>query len=161
MVGRLQQLLQDLHGRLRKLRIPIDFAGGYPENFSTNNPWYANYGYTDAYSISWSIVQNNRGFFLEDTNPGGYIINSFYGVKTASMSGVKGDIVYYSWDGDRTFATDSHESLITVTSGKATSSSNVGALVDAHTNPRYHEYWTLYVWNANWPYTYYEVLHFR
>lgn len=136
------------------------FSGGYPMNFSTNNPWWYQYD-PASNSLSWSIVSYNRGFFLNDTNPGGYIVNSFYGVKTHSISGVRGDIVYYDFRGDRYFDTDPHESLIAVTNGWATSTNDYGALVDAHTNARHHEYWTLWYFNSRWPYTYIEVLHFR
>ena len=50
----------------------------------------------------------NRGFFLNDTHPGGYIVNAYYGKSTAATSGVAGDIVYSDWRGDRYFDTDPH-----------------------------------------------------
>jgi hypothetical protein len=134
------------------------FQGGYPMNYSTNNPWW--YNISHAHSDSWSIVANNRGFFLGDTHPGGVIVDTFYGIKTA-IHGVQGDIVYYDWRGDPNFATDPHESIVVVTSGRATSTSDVGALIDAHSNARHKEYWTLYNWNSRWGSTYYQVLHFR
>lgn len=134
------------------------WSGGYPMDYSANNPWYAYYNAGWHTSLSWSIVQNNRGFYLTDL-PGGYVVNSFYVVKTASISGVQGDIIYYAWYGDTSLATNSYEAIITVTNGRATSTADTGALVDAHTNPRYHEYWTLYYWNTDWWRTYYEVVH--
>lgn len=135
------------------------FAGGYPMNFSTNNPWWYQYDPPEN-SQSWSLVAYNLGFFLEDTHPGGAIVNSFYGVDKHAISGVKGDIIYYDWRGDRNFDTDPHESIIVVTSGVATSSPpDTGALVDAHNAARHKEYWTLYDFNARWPYSYIEVLH--
>lgn len=137
------------------------FAGGVPMNYSQANPWYAEYGAGHAYSQSWRLVSYNRGFFLNDTHPGGYIVNAYYGKPTAATSGVAGDIVYYGWRGDRYFDTDPHESIIVVTNGWATSYSDYGALVDAHTTARHKEYWTLYRFNARWPSTYIEVLHFR
>jgi len=134
------------------------YAGGYQMVTSGSNPWYGNYGYKNTYSQSWRLVQYNRGFFLNDS-PGGYVINTYYGVKKPSTSGVRGDIVYYAWYGDTTLASNSHEAIISVTSGTAHSTSDTGALVDAHNNNRYHEYWTLYKWNVNWPRTYYQVVH--
>lgn len=137
----------------------VMFAGGYPMNTSTNNPWYANYGYQNAYSQSWRFVQYNRGFFLTD---GGSVKKAYYGVKTAYPSGISlADIVYYSWFGDRTFASDAHEAVVTVLNGKATSSPETGILVNAHSNNRYREFWTLYKFNAYWPTTYIEIVHTR
>ena len=137
------------------------FQGGVPMSYSQSNPWYAEYGAAHAYSQSWRLVAYNRGFFLNDTHAGGHIVNTFYGVSTHSIGGVKGDIVYYDWHGDRYFDTDPHEAIIVVTNGWATHYSDYGALIDAHTNPRHKEYWSLYRYNARWPYTYIEVLHFN
>jgi len=72
-----------------------------------------------------------------------------------------GDIVSHDWRGDRNFETDPHGSIIVVTNGWATSSSDDGALVDAHTAARHKEYWTLYRFNPRWSSAYIEVLHFR
>lgn len=137
----------------------VMFAGGYPMNTSVNNPWYANYGPGMAYSQSWRLAQYNRGFFLTD---GGTVERAYYGVKTAYPTGISlGDIVYYAWQNDHTFATNAHESVVTVLNGKATSTPETGILVNAHSNNRYHEFWTLYQWNTHWPTTYYEIVHTR
>ena len=135
------------------------FAGGYPMNYSTHNPWYGNYGYTKQYSSSWGLVAYQNGFFLNDS-PGGYIEYEYTGVKTASPVISVGDIVYYDWYGSSSFAPpDGHVAIITVKSGRATSTSDVGALVDAHNADRYHEYWTLWYFNSNWWRTFYEIVH--
>ncbi len=137
------------------------FAGGVPMDYSQSNPWYAEYGAGHAYSQSWRLVSYNRGFILNDTHSGGDIVNTYDGKMTAATSGVAGDIVYYDWRGDRNFETDPHESIIVVTNGWATSYSDYGALVDAHTAARHKEYWTLYRFNPRWSSTYIEVLHVR
>lgn len=137
--------------------------GGYSMHYpadSGQNPWYY---YHDGYwgwtnSLSWSVVQYNRGFFNTDA-PGGWLVTTAYGKKTAASSGIAGDAIYYAWRNDHTFATNSHAALVTVTSGAATTGGSVGNLVDAHTNFRYHEYWTLYNFNTLWPSTYIEVWH--
>lgn len=136
------------------------FAGGYPMNSSTNNPWYANYGYANLYSQSWRLVQYNFGFFVGD---GGSVVKTYYGIKTASPAGVSsGDIVYYDWVNDHTYATEGHEALVTSTSGSATTTGETGVIVvNAHTSDRYHEYWTLYKWNTRWANTYYQIVHQR
>ncbi|HSW43097.1 MAG TPA: amidase domain-containing protein [Patescibacteria group bacterium] len=139
----------------------VMFAGGYLMNTSVNNPWYANYGPGYAYSQSWRLVQYNRGFFLTD---GGSVIRAYYGVKTACPTGVSlGDIVYYAWYGDRTFATNAHQSqsVVTVLNGKATSTPETGVLVNAHSNDRYREFWTLHLSNPNWQFTYHEIIRTR
>lgn len=133
------------------------WAGGYDFDYSAGNPWYGYYQYGLWHATSsWSFVQYNRGFHVTKGDP---IVTDITGVKTASTNGVKGDIVYYSWFGDRTFATDSHDSVAVVTYGQATSTTDWGLLVDAHNNPRHKEYWTLYKWNAYWPSTIYQVVH--
>jgi hypothetical protein len=75
------------------------FAGGYPMNSSTNNPWYANCGYENAYNKSWRLVQ------------------------------------YAPPEG--------HAALVVSISGTATTTGETSSIiVNAHTNDRYHEYWT-------------------
>jgi len=133
------------------------WVGGYDFDYSGGNPWYGYYLYGGWYSsTSWSFVQNNRGFHITKGDP---VVTDITGVKTAPTNGVKGDIVYYSWFGDRTFATDSHASFAVVSYGVATSTPDSGLLVDSHTNPRHKEYWTLYKWNAYWATTIYQVVH--
>jgi len=137
----------------------VQFAGGYPINTSANNPWYANYGPGLAYSQSWRLVQYNRGFFLTD---GGSVIRTYHGVKTAYPTGVAlGDIVYYAWQNDHTFASNSHGSVVTVLNGRATSSAYTGVLINAHSNDRYHEFFTLPGMNLYWQTTYIEIVHTR
>ena len=134
------------------------YSGGMPMSYAPNNPWYAYRDYVGwHWSQSWTTVQYNHGYFPLAGH--GTVVNTYLGVKTAPTIGVQGDLVYYAWNNDQTFSHDSHEAIITVTSGRATSTSDVGALVDAHSNPRFHEYWTLYQWNINWPTTYYQVMH--
>jgi hypothetical protein len=133
------------------------WAGGYDFDYSSSNPWYAYKQFGGWHiSASWSFVKNNRGFHITKGDP---IVTDLTGVKTASTNGVEGDVVYYSWFGDRTFSSDVHESIAVVTAGWATSTSNYGLLVDAHTNPRHKEYWTLYKWNIYWDRTIYQVVH--
>lgn len=135
------------------------FAGGYPMHTSGNNPWYGNYGYLHEYSQSWRLVQYNRGFFLTDI-PGGWVNYVYYGIKWAYPTTVYlGDIIYYAWQNDRTFATNSHEAIVTALNSRATSTADTGVLVNAHTTDHYREFWTLYPWNADWWRTYYEILH--
>jgi hypothetical protein len=74
-----------------------------------------------------------------------------------------GDIVYYDWVNDHTYAPpEGHEALVVSISGTATTTGETSSIiVNAHTNDRYHEYWTLYKWNTRWPNTYYQIVHQR
>ncbi|MES2209691.1 MAG: amidase domain-containing protein [Chloroflexota bacterium] len=133
------------------------WAGGYDFDYGSGNPWYADQSYGAWYtSASWSFVKNNRGFHITKGDP---IVTSVTGVKTASTTGVKGDIVYYSWFGDATFSSDSHATFAVVTAGWATSSPDYGLLIDGHTNARHKEYWTLYKFNIYWDRTIVQVVH--
>jgi hypothetical protein len=134
------------------------WAGGYNFNYSSGNPWYAYQKYGGwYYSQSWSFVHRNRGFTTTSGDP---IVTNITGKKTSPTNGVKGDIVYYSWFGDREFDDgNAHATFAVVTSARATSTPDVGLLVDGHSNRRHKEYWTLYKWNVYWPSTIIQVVH--
>ena len=125
-------------------------AGGYSMHYKgSSNPWYY---YFDGFwgwsnSSSWSVVSDYRTFLRRDI-PGGWVVSNEYGRQTASSQGVAGDVVFYAWYNDRTFNTNSHASIVVATAGSATHGGAYGNLVDAHTNSRYREYWTLYYYNS-------------
>ncbi len=58
---------------------------------------------------------------------------------------VKGDVPFYDWDKGQGI---SHSPMMV---GSGTDSANfTGDWIDQHSNPMYHEYWTLEETNAYW-----------
>ena len=68
----------------------------------------------------------------------------------------QGDIVLYDFNNDGIY---DHESIVVASDGTNPDGSTNWDLVDAHTNNRYHAYWTLAQYNANWATTRLVVLH--
>ena len=67
----------------------------------------------------------------------------------------QGDIVLYDFNNDGVY---DHEAIVTASDGTINGTTNWD-LVDAHTNNRYHVYWTLAQYNTSWATTRTVVLH--
>ena len=107
-----------------------------------------------SWSTTWINAQSNS-LFLGQNLAGATQIGTWTGLKptdTPTLTASQGDVVLYDWNNDGVY---DHESIITA-------SDNGGAqwdLVDAHTNNRYHAYWTLAQYNTNWSTTHIVVIH--
>jgi putative amidase-like protein len=64
--------------------------------------------------------------------------------------------VLYDWNNDGVY---DHEAILTASDATNPDGTTNWDLVDAHTNNRYHAYWTLAQYNASWPTTRIVVLH--
>ena len=140
------------------------YAGGIAMRpsppYSGNAAWYMlqSKGHHWSYALPWINAQNQSIFALQYL-PGVTTVASSYGVapgQTVADNASQGDIVLYDWNNDGVY---DHEAIITGSDGANPDGSTNWDLVDAHTNNRYHAYWTLAQYNANWPTTRIVVLH--
>jgi Putative amidase domain len=109
-----------------------------------------------SYSLSWINVQSQRAFLQ---SLGATEVASYYGVAPGALvasNAAQGDVVLYDWDDDGVY---DHESIVVASDGTNPDGTPNWDLVDAHTNNRYHAYWTLAQYNANWATTHIVVLH--
>ena len=107
-------------------------------------------------SLSWINVQSQRAFLQ---SLGATEAASYYGVAPGALvasNAAQGDVVLYDWDNDGVY---DHESIIVASDGTNLDGTANWDLVDAHTNNRYHAYWTLTQYNASWATTHIVVLH--
>jgi hypothetical protein len=107
-------------------------------------------------SLSWINVQSQRAFLQ---SLGATEVASYYGVAPGSLvpsNAAQGDVVLYDWDDDGVY---DHESIVVASDGSNPDATPNWDLVDAHTNNRYHAYWTLAQYNASWATTQIVVLH--
>lgn len=105
-----------------------------------------------SYAASWVNAQDNSNFLM--SLPGVVVVASVYGAapgQTVADNAVQGDVVLYDFTNSGVF---NHEAIVT-----AADASGAWDLVDAHTNNRYHAYWTLAQYNASWQTTRIVVLH--
>jgi hypothetical protein len=129
-------------------------AGGIgfrlPPAYSGDAAWYiTKTNRTWSYSVPW-VNANGNDIFLQNTLPGVTLVASYYGVapgQTVASNAEEGDVVLYDWNNDGTF---DHEAIVATADGQ---------YVDAHTNNRYHAYWTLAQYNSSWATTRIVVLH--
>ncbi|MFH5187162.1 amidase domain-containing protein [Paenibacillus sp. TAB 01] len=107
------------------------FAGGAPMNYTGKRAsgwWYkGRFNGQEHWSFSWAVAQALQWFL------------------TASRTGLRaeevqsadqlelGDVISYDWDGDGRFQ---HSTIVTAKDG------NGMPLVDAHTTPSHHRYWS-------------------
>jgi hypothetical protein len=108
-------------------------------------------------SLSWINVQSHRSFLL--SLPGVTQAASYYGVapgQVVASNAAQGDVVLYDWEDDGVY---DHESIVVASGGSNPDGAPNWDLVDAHTNNRYHAYWTLAQYNASWATTQIVVLH--
>jgi hypothetical protein len=111
-----------------------------------------------SYALSWINAQDQSIFALQYL-PGVTEVASYYGLapgKTAADNAGQGDIVLYDWNDDGVY---DHEAIIAASDGANPDGTANWDLVDAHTNNRYHAYWTLAQYNASWATTRIVVLH--
>ena len=104
-----------------------------------------------SYSPTWINAQDNSAFLLQ--LPGVTQVASVYGAAPGQLvadGASQGDVVLYDFNNDGVF---DHEAIIVASDGAGWD------LVDAHTNNRYHAYWTLAQFNASWATTRIVVLH--
>lgn len=139
------------------------YAGGIAmrtaPTYSGNAAWYmvkARHGW--SYALPWVNAQDNSIFSLQHL-PGVTQVASYYGVapgQTVADHASQGDIVLYDWNNDGVF---DHEAIVTASDGTNADGTTNWDLVDAHTNNRYHVYWTLAQYNTSWATTHIVVLH--
>jgi hypothetical protein len=111
-----------------------------------------------SYAASWVNAQHQSIFMLQYL-PGVTQVASYYGLApgaTAADHAEQGDVVLYDWNNDGVY---DHEAIVTASDGANPDGTTNWDLVDAHTNNRYHAYWTLAQYNASWATTRIVVLH--
>jgi hypothetical protein len=127
-------------------------AGGFPQMYSGGSSthydtWWVSG--TSSNSNSWSVAPILMNF-LWVHNPGG-IYTAFWtpGVGSGKASGTKpGGLIFYDWGWLGGNEGVSHASIVVAT-GTDPGSGWTGDLVDSHTSPRYHAYWTLEPYNPD------------
>jgi hypothetical protein len=129
-------------------------------SYSGNAAWYMlpNSRHRWTYSLPWINVQDQSIFALQYL-PGVTQVASYSGVapgQTVADHASQGDIVLYDWNSDGVY---DHEAIVVATDGASPDGTANWDLVDAHTNNRYHAYWTLAQYNGSWATTRIVVLH--
>jgi putative amidase-like protein len=130
------------------------FAGGIAQRpagtYSGTAAWYMTQTRKSwSYSTTWINAQSNSVFLLQHL-PGVTTVANVMApspTETPPSNAIQGDVVFYDWNNDGTF---DHESIITTADGQ---------YVDAHTNNRFHAFWTLAPYNSDWMTTHIVVLH--
>ena len=139
------------------------YAGGIAMRPSPPNTgaaaWYMlqSKGRRWSYSLSWINVQAQSSFLTSVL--GATEVASYDGVapgEIVASNAAQGDVVLYDWDNDGVY---DHDSIIVASDSANPDGSPIWDLVDAHTNDRYHGYWTLAQYNASWATTHILVLH--
>ena len=128
--------------------------------YSGDAAWYMlpKSGHRWTYSLPWINAQHQSVFALRYL-PGVTQLASYYGVapgQSVADHASQGDIVLYDWNNDDTY---DHGSIVVASDGANPDGTANWDLVDAHTNNRYHAYWTLAQYNASWATTRIVVLH--
>jgi hypothetical protein len=140
------------------------YAGGIAMRtsppYSGNAAWYMlqNRHHRWSWAAPWVNAQDQSVFDLQHL-PGVTQVASYYGVapgQTVPDNAGQGDIVLYDFNNDGIY---DHEAIVVASDGVNPDGSTNWDLVDAHTNNRYHAYWTLAQYNANWATTRIVVLH--
>jgi hypothetical protein len=111
-----------------------------------------------SYALPWVNAQDQSIFALQHLL-GVSQVASYYGLApgtTAADNAGQGDIVLYDWNNDGIY---DHEAIITASDRANPDGTANWDLVDAHTNNRFHAYWTLAQFNASWATTRIVVLH--
>jgi hypothetical protein len=112
-----------------------------------NNDQFWFYFAGGIHSRTWTVSANLMDF-LGISNYG-YDVNITNGYGTGVDSAQVGDVLFYAWQG----TTPAHASIQVVENGTDPTYGYVGSLVDQHTNPRYHEIWSLLPTNSYAPST--------
>lgn len=129
------------------------YAGGLAMRpappYSGTAAWYMTGGPTTWNpSTTWINAQDNSTF-LGSSLPAAKVA-SYSGVAPGALVASKasqGDVVSYDWDNDGGV---DHQAIVVTADGQ---------YVDAHTNNRYHAYWTLAQYNPQWQTTVMTVYH--
>lgn len=138
------------------------YAGGIAMRpsppYAGEDAWYMlqSKGRRWSNSLSWINVQSHHLFLL---SLGATQVASYSGVAPGALvasNAAQGDVVVYDWNGDGVY---DHESIVVASDGTNPDGTPNWDLVDAHTNNRYHAYWTLAQYNASWVTTKIVVLH--
>jgi cell wall-associated NlpC family hydrolase len=101
-----------------------------------------------SYSTTWVNAQDNSTFLSH--LPGVTMVASVTGAtpgQVVASNASQGDVVFYDWNNDGIY---DHEAIVVTADGQR---------VDAHTNNRYHEYWTLAQFNGQYKTTRITVFH--
>jgi hypothetical protein len=133
------------------------YAGGITmrlsPQYSGNAAWYmVKVKRHWTYAAPWVNAQDNSIFALQHL-PGVTQVASYYGIAPGQVvadNAAQGDLVLYDFNNDGVY---DHEAIVVASDGTSWD------LVDAHTNNRYHAYWTLAKYNASWATTRIVVLH--
>jgi Putative amidase domain len=140
------------------------YAGGLAMRtsppYSGNAAWYMlqTKGHRWSYALPWINAQDQSIFALQYL-PGVTQVASYYGPapgQSVADNASQGDIVLYDWNNDGVY---DHEAIVVASDGINPDGSTNWDLVDAHTNNRYHAYWTLAQYNTSWATTRIVVLH--
>lgn len=140
------------------------YAGGISMRlsppYSGNAAWYMlkNKHHGWSWAAPWVNAQDQSIFALQHL-PGVTQVASYYGIapgQTVADNASQGDIVLYDFNNDGVY---DHEAIVTASDGTNPDGSVNWDLVDAHTNNRYHAYWTLAQYNTSWATTRIVVLH--
>jgi len=123
---------------------------GYPTGSTTDDHnWYVfynSYYHFYRYTHSWSVA-NDLYWFEIWHYPGGFLAGTDSGDAANINDGlIPGDLVFYDWDSN---GTQDHVA-IQVAHGTDPDKGWYGDLVDAHTNNRYHAFWSLRPYNSQW-----------
>lgn len=118
-------------------------GGGYAMQFSSpkwyvkkvNKQWDWSYSWSGTGDLANFLVAKGWGTWWGYQTPGTHNI--------ASLA----DILEYDWTGDGGW---DHAAVEVLYSGCDPDSKWCGDLVDQHTTDRYHAFWTLQPYNANW-----------
>jgi cell wall-associated NlpC family hydrolase len=122
-----------------------NFEEGYVDDSDT---WFMNWssipnGY--AWSLQFTVANKFRKF-MADHNRGSGVANVAGTTLATSAPGglTKGDVILFDW------TSDGHHDHMAILVGSGTSTDGYsGQYVDAHTNNRYHAFWTLRTWNQH------------
>jgi hypothetical protein len=139
------------------------YAGGISmrtsPTYSGNAAWYmVKKRNRWSYAAPWVNAQDQSIFMLQYL-AGVTQVASYYGLApgmTAGDHAEQGDVALYDWNNDGVY---DHEAIVTASDGTNPDGTTNWDLVDAHTNNRYHAYWTLAQYNASWATTRIVVLH--
>jgi hypothetical protein len=140
------------------------YAGGIAMRpsppYSGNAAWYMlqTKGHRWSYALPWINAQDQSIFALQSL-PAVTEVASVVGVGPGQIvadNATQGDIVLYDWNNDGIF---DHEAIVVSSDATNADGSTNWDLVDAHTNNRYHAYWTLAQYNSSWATTRIVVLH--
>jgi Putative amidase domain len=136
---------------------------GEPAQYQDDSQWWEDPVYlpiADSWTLSWTVAANNYNHWTRYENSGPNVYSYYGDGRGTQVSNTQhfqvADLVYYSWNGDGKI---NHMSIVTAFGASLDNSGLSGPLVDSHTNPEYHVYFTLAAENPNWMTTLISVVH--